>query len=125
MSAQPDESVRSAAAVFHDHLELRRSKNLDADLRRNYSQDVLVLTSYGELHGHDGIRHTAEVLRGHAGAGEYKYLHEVVHDDFAYLVWEVRTPRKWVHGADSFRIEGGKIVLQTIHYIVTADAAAG
>jgi SnoaL-like domain len=120
----PEDIDRPASEVFHDHLELRSAFDLETDLRRNYAPDVLVLTSYGAVRGHDGIRHTAATLRRHSRGGEYEYLHEVVHGDLAYLVWQVRMPREWIHGADSFRIEHGKIVLQTIHYVVIGDASA-
>lgn len=113
-----DLRTRSVKDVFDDHLELRSRRALEADLERNYSPEVLVLTSSGPHRGHDGIRTTASILRDHCGDAAYEYLYQVVEDDFAYLVWQVRTPARRVHGADSFRIAGGRIVLQTIHYLV-------
>ena len=114
---------RRTAEVFGDHLSLRSQRDIEADLSRNYAVDVSVLTSSGVLRGHEGIRQTASRLADHCGDAPYEYLHEVVDGDFAYLVWQVRTHDRWIHGADSFRIRGGKIVLQTIHYVVI-DAIA-
>jgi hypothetical protein len=112
---------RSPAEVFYDHLALRSRRDLETDLARNYSPDVLVLTGAGAFRGHEGIRTTASILREHCGDAAYEYLREVVEGDFAYLVWQVRPSGRWVHGADSFRIDDGKIALQTIHYLVVDD----
>ena len=109
---------RAPRDVFEDHLRLRRKHQLEEDLSRNYAPDVLVLTSSGPHRGHDGVRTTASILREHTGDAAYEYLHEVVEGNFAYLVWQVRTDGRWIHGADSFRITTGRIVLQTIHYLV-------
>ena len=110
--------ARGAADVFDDHLSLRSERRLEDDLSRNYSSDVLVITSRTSLRGKDGIRETAATLREHCGDAPYEYLTRTVAEDFAYLVWRVRSDGKLIHGADSFRITGGKIVLQTIHYLV-------
>jgi hypothetical protein len=49
---------RSAKEVFDDHLERRKQ----GDLRRNYAEDVAVLTARGVLRGHDGVRRSAALL---------------------------------------------------------------
>ena len=114
---------RTATEVFDDHLSLRSERRLEDDLVRNYSPDVLVITSRTSLRGKDGIRQTAATLREHCGDAPYEYLRRLVQGDFAYLVWQVSAGGRRIHGADSFRISEGKIVLQTIHYLVM-DAVA-
>lgn len=117
-----DRTDRPAAEVLRDHLDLRMERALEADLRRNYDSEVLVVTSKGTARGHDAIRTTAAILQDHCGDRPYEYLLEMVEGDLAYLVWQVRADGLWIHGADSFQISGGKIRIQTIHYLVLTRA---
>lgn len=119
---QDDRSDRSVSEVFRDHLDLRSDRALEADLRRNYADDVLVVTSKGTARGHAAIRATAAILRDHCGDRPYEYLSELVEGDLAYLVWQVRGDGLWIHGADSFQITDGLIHIQTIHYLVLSSA---
>jgi hypothetical protein len=123
MTIDSHAAVRAVEDVFADHLRLRLHRDVEMDLERNYASDVEVLTSHGRLRGHDGIRTTAATLRRHCGDADYEYLQQVVGHDWAYLVWQVRAPGKCIHGGDSFRIAAGKIVLQTIHYVIVETAA--
>lgn len=112
-----DLATRSAAAVLEDHLRLRAMGNLDADLRRNYDERVLLLTSNSILRGHDAIRASAGRLGLQLPNARFDFIARQVADEFAFLVWEARSDRWQVRcGADSFHIVGGKIRMQTIHY---------
>jgi hypothetical protein len=49
----------------------------------------------------------------------FEIVLKLVHGPYGYIEWRAREPGKSVEdGADSFLIEGGKIVFQSIHYSV-------
>lgn len=108
---------RSAEEVFEDHLELRRKGDLEEDLRRNYAPDVVLLTVNSNATGHDALRMSAKRLEEQLPDAEFEYDAKQVNGSYALLIWSATSPRfDAVEGADSFVIENGKIVLQTIHY---------
>lgn len=47
---------RTPKEVFEDHVRLRLEGKLEEDLRRNYSEEVLLLTVNSKAVGHDAIR---------------------------------------------------------------------
>lgn len=123
-----DLSSRSAREVLDDHLNIAQrwggeaefEQVLEDDLRRNVAEDIVILINRGVFRGHDGVRQLAyalaDELREHSA---FQYTHTAVEGRMAFLEWayedsSVRVP----DGADSYLIEGGKIVAQTIHYTV-------
>lgn len=109
--------MRTAREVFEDHLRLRVEGELEEDLRRNYSKDMVLLTSNSELVGHDAIRASAARLDEQLPDASFTFLSKRVHGPYAFLIWEVRSSHlDAMSGADSFVIENGKIVFQSIHY---------
>ena len=112
-------SRRSAREVFDDHLQLAESNNVDVDLERNVAPDIVVLTGRGIFHGYDGVQELARQLMDEVPGGGWRYGVRLVEGRMAYLEWTVESgPFRVPDGADSFLIEGGKIVAQTIHYTV-------
>lgn len=110
---------RSTREVFEDHLELRRVHNLEQDIQRNYSTDVIMISLMGKFHGHEGVRQTASNLEWYLPKGNYEYFKKVVEGDIAFLVWGGKSENGIVHnGVDTFIIREGKILCQTIHYLV-------
>jgi ketosteroid isomerase-like protein len=110
---------RSAAEVFEDHLRLRTANDAETDILTNYAEDVVLLTCTGVFRGHDGVRASAEELKKYFPDGCYTYVRKVVDGEVAFLVWTGQSPVGEVRdGADSFVIRNGKIVAQTIHYMV-------
>ena len=109
---------RSTAAVINDHLRLRSSGDLEQDLARNISPDVVVLTRTGVLRGHEGVRRQAAALSRYAAHEEFDYGSVVCEGEFAYLEWSATGDdgRRIHDGADGFVVRAGQIVAQTIHY---------
>ncbi len=66
--------ARSAEEVFQDHLRLRMAGSLEEDLRRNYAEDVVLLTVNSNPHGHDAIRMSARRLREQLPDARYEFL---------------------------------------------------
>ena len=112
--------MRTTTEVFEDHLAKRLAGDVEGDIRDNYAKDVIFLTGTGAFEGHDGVKKSAAELDAYVGNIPYEYNHTLIKDKYAFLEWTAKGKNKEVlDGADSFVIEDGKIVLQTIHYTVT------
>ena len=108
---------RTAQQVLDDHLSLAQARKIDEDLERNYAEDCVVLTVRGKYRGHDGLRELADLLGKEVRDAEYKYILKLVEDRFGYLEWTADDGNVAIDdGADSYVVENGKIVMQTIHY---------
>jgi len=123
-----DLSSRTTQEVLNDHLNLAENwggevgfeRGLEEDIRRNHSKGIVVLISRGTFHGHEGYRQLAgmlgEELPEHRS---FEYTYTAVEGRMAFLEWAYEDDNVRVRdGADSYLIEGGKIVAQTIHYTV-------
>lgn len=118
---------RSTGEVFEDHLRLAAEHRLEEDLQRNVAPDCVVLETRGIFHGHDGVRELARMLEEELADAPFDYTNRLVAGRMAFLEWTARAARTRVSdGADSFLIEDGLIVVQTIHYTVEpVDGSAG
>jgi hypothetical protein len=116
---------RSAREVLDDHLNLANAwvdvpleEVLEEDLRRNVSKDIVILINRGTFRGYEGVRVLAQMLAEelpeHA-AFEYTYV--AAEGSVGLLEWTYEDSTVQVRdGVDSYVIENGKIVAQTIHY---------
>ena len=122
-----DLSRRSTREVLDDHLTIANrweggsfEEILAEDLRRNVGEDIVILIRQGVFRGHDGVRELAELLAEELPQHRaFRYDHVAAEGRVALLEWsyeddQVRVP----DGVDSYLIEDGKIVGQTIHYTV-------
>lgn len=109
--------LRTTEQVLDDHLERRVIGDLETDLRRNYADDIVLLTCNSEYVGHDGIRTSAARLREQLPDVRYEFIAKKVHGPYALLVWRADSHRfRAIEGSDTFVIQDGKIKLQTVHY---------
>lgn len=112
-------SKRTAEEVLDDHLRESKDGTVEADLARNYSPDLVVLTEDGVFRGHDGLLELTRRLLSELPDPEFEYVAKVVEGEFAFLKWRGKGGGRQVRdGADSYVIRDGKIVAQTIHYTV-------
>lgn len=121
-------STRTAREVLDDHLDIANTWGgggsfedvLEADLRRNVAEDVVVLINRGVFLGHEGVRQLAMMLADELPEHrEFGYTHASAEGRVALLEWTYEDSSVRVRdGVDSYLIEGGKIVGQTIHYTV-------
>jgi len=56
-------AIRSTGVVLDDHPRLRAASVLEADLARNYADDVVLLCKFGAFRGREAIRGSAERRR--------------------------------------------------------------
>ncbi len=112
--------TRSTREVLESHLALRRDGDLEGDLATNYTEDVVMLScGEGVKRGHDGVRKLADILGTYVGHGEFEYHELVVDGPYGMLRWTAHAPdAKVPDGTDSFVVEDGQIVAQTIAYTV-------
>ena len=117
-------SVRSARDVL-DHLNLANDwvdtpldRVMEDDLRRNVSEDIVVLLNRGTFRGHDGVRQLAEMLAEELPEHEaFEYTYVAADGRMGLLEWTYTDATVTVRdGVDSYLMEDGKIVAQTIHY---------
>lgn len=122
-----DLSSRTAREVLDDHLNIANDwadapfeRVLAEDLRRNVSEDIVILINRGVFHGHDGVRQLARMLAEELpGHQAFDYTHVAAVGRLALLEWTYEDDQVRVRdGVDSYIIEGGQIVGQTIHYTV-------
>jgi hypothetical protein len=112
-----NQGSRSANAVFENHLQLRQRGDTEQDIKQNFSPDVVLLSAFGVFRGHDGVRQSAALLSQQLGPSQYTFVKKLVADRFAFLSWTAHGERASIDdGADSFAIEDGLIVAQTIFY---------
>ena len=123
-----DLSKRSAREVLDDHLNIARDwggeggfeEILEEDLRRNVAKDIVILFNKGTYRGHEGVKELArmlfEELPEHTA---FEYTYTSVEGRMALLEWAYEDSTTRISdGADSYLIENGKIIAQTIHYTV-------
>ena len=111
-----DSTRRSTREVLEDHLRCRMDGDVEGDIDRNYSPDVVMLTSKRAHEGHDAVREFHAILREHV-PDDYEIPLKLVKGPYAFIEWRAREPGRSVEdGADSFVVEDGKIVFQSIHY---------
>lgn len=116
-----DEDLRSRtpAEVFDDHLSLAAEHRFDEDIERNVSPDAVILERRGIFRGREGARELAQLLEEELPDAPYVYTNRLIVGRFAFLEWTAEAASTRVRdGADSFVIESGWIIAQTIHYTV-------
>ena len=123
---------RSAIEVLEDHLNISQQwteaenlqRSLEDDLRRNVPEDIVAIMSRGVFRGHDGVRELAEALAQELPEHRaFTYPFVAAEGRIGLLEWTYEDSQVRVRdGVDSYLIEDGKIVAQTIHYTVEAIA---
>ena len=108
---------RSTGEVLKDHLELRSKGELEVDIDRNYHPDLVLMHVNGVERGHSGMRKSGRKLKDQLPDMNFEVRTTHVHGKYGYIEWSARSREYTISdGADSFVIEGGKIVFQSIHY---------
>ena len=127
LTAMDDLSRRSAREVLDDHLNIANEWGdvpledvLAEDLRRNVSENIVILINRGTFRGYDGVRELAQLLSEELPEHvAFQYTYVAAEGPVGLLEWTYEDSTVRVRdGVDSYVIENGKIVAQTIHYTV-------
>jgi hypothetical protein len=111
---------RSAQEVLDDHLTTSLNGNVEEDLKRNYAEDVTIVSNWGVEHGHAGVRRMAALLESQLPGCSFAYRLRLVEGEIGMLEWTATSSAGSVEdGVDSYVIRDGRIQAQTIHYTVT------
>lgn len=117
---------RNTTEVLDDHLRCRALDDIEGDIKWNYDENVIILTSGGAYYGHDGVRELYDYLQNTIAGSDYEYPVKLIEGPYAFIEWRARKPGDSIEdGADGFVVENGKIVLQTIHYMVEETMPPG
>lgn len=108
---------RSTCEVLDSHLRLRLGGDLERDLIENYADDVVLLTLNSNMRGHEAIRASAARLKEQLPNASFEFVAKQVSGPYALLIWRATSQNcDALEGADSFVMEAGKIVFQSVHY---------
>jgi hypothetical protein len=111
---------RSPREVLEYHLRLAAAGEIETDLARNFSEDVVLLTGCGVFRGIQGVRDKAQLLAKQLPGGRWTYRTILVEEELGFLEWsgEAESGARVEDGADSYLIRDGRIRAMTIHYTV-------
>ena len=132
-----DLSNRTSQEVLDEHLNLAEDwgaedggaepiteeaieQAVEEDMRRNVSEEIVILINRGTFRGYEGVRQLARMLIEELPEHRsFEYTYKAVEGRMGFLEWTYEDANVRVKdGADSYLIEDGKIVAQTIHYTV-------
>lgn len=117
--------ARPAREVLDEHLRLSNENRFAEDIERNVSPDCVVLDRRGVFRGRAGVQELARWLSEELPGARFTYRTILVEGRVAFLEWTADAKGARVHdGADSYLIEDGWIVAQTIHYTVESTLAS-
>ena len=109
--------MRSTREVLDDHLALAQQDDWETDLERNFSEDCVLLTSFGVFRGMEGLRKKIALLHEHLPNATYVYEQVLDYGNVGFLKWSGDSELAYVKdAADSYFISEGKIRIMTIHY---------
>jgi hypothetical protein len=114
------ETQRSSRQVLDDHLRRAAAWDFETDLAANFSEDIVLLTSYGIFRGLSGVREKVQLLAEHLPGGRWTYQNIMVEGEMGFLEWTAVADNgaRVEDGADSYLIRNGRIRAMTIHYTV-------
>ena len=111
-----DLGSRTAQEVLDDHLNLAENwgsevgfeRGLEEDLRRNTSEDIVILINRGTFRGHEGVRQLAHMLGEELPEQRsFEYTYRAVEGRMAFLEWAYEDDNVRVRdGADSLPDRG-------------------
>jgi len=109
--------MRQTEEVLRGHLQKRKDGKVDADIATNYSREAIILSGSGEYRGHQGAKQSADLLSKELGESRFFYKQLLVRGNFGFLEWSAEGEKATIgDGADSFFVQNGVIIFQSIHY---------
>ena len=110
--------ARSPQEVFQHHAEALGAGDLDG-IVEDYSDNAVFITPDGVLHGKDGVRQGFTKLLADVPNAAWKLNTLIFEGDVLFLEWAATAAATKVEdGVDTFIIQDGQILLQTVRYTV-------
>lgn len=99
---------RTFSEVFEDHLLLSESGEFEADIKRNYSPETIILMGNKVYRGYDGIRELAIRLENEIPNARFQHTVKSLEKDVALLEWTAQSDENVVDdGIDSYYFRDG------------------
>ena len=104
--------------VFEHHAGALGAGDLDG-IVEDYSDNAVFITPDGVLHGKDGVRQGFTKLLADVPNAAWKLNTLIFEGDVLFLEWAATAAATKVEdGVDTFIIQDGQILLQTVRYTV-------
>lgn len=105
---------KSTEEVWSHHIEAWEARSVEA-IVEDYSDESVLILNNEIFKGQSAIAHVFRKLFGIFDAGSNRIDTPIVFDRFVYITWHFTpTGKQEQFGTDTFVIESGKIILQTI-----------
>ncbi|MFC7044656.1 nuclear transport factor 2 family protein [Halobacteriaceae archaeon GCM10025711] len=113
--------MSTTESVLDRHLETFGEQDMEG-IMADYADDAVLITQSETYHGPDEIRRLFEALFDEFSDPEASLTldYRTIEDDTAYIVWHADTPEnEYEFATDTFVIQDGEIVTQTLGTVVT------
>jgi len=79
--------ARTTTEVLQDHLAKRLAHNIEGDIRDNYADDIIILSSFGTFRGHEGVELSAHKLEEALADATFHYNRTLIEGAYGFLEW--------------------------------------
>ncbi len=110
---------RSTGEVYWEHIALRFADDVATDVKRNYSDELVLISNQGNFYGKKGLATSARILYSHLPNTNYTIVDTVVQGDWVTERWayyDNEANKMVLDGIDTFLIEDGQIKVMMINY---------
>jgi ketosteroid isomerase-like protein len=109
-------TTRTPQEVFQHHAEVLIAGDIDG-IVSDYSDDAILITPAGTLHGKDGVRQGFEKLLSDLPNAEWDVPTQIFEGDVLFIEWNATSKSTKVEdGIDTFVFRDGLIRVQTVRY---------
>jgi ketosteroid isomerase-like protein len=109
-------TTRTPQEVFQHHAEVLIAGDIDG-IVSDYSDDAILITPAGTLHGKDGVRQGFEKLLSDLPNAEWDVPTQIFEGDVLFIEWNATSKStKAEDGIDTFVFRDGLIRVQTVRY---------
>ena len=109
-------TTRTPQEVFQHHAEVLIAGDIDG-IVEDYSDDAVLITPAGAVHGKDGVRQAFEKLLGDLPSAEWDVPTQIFEGDVLFIEWNAKSQSTYAEdGIDTFVFRDGQIRAQTVRY---------
>jgi ketosteroid isomerase-like protein len=109
-------TTRTPQEVFQHHAEVLIAGDIDG-IVEDYSDDAVLITPAGAVHGKDGVRQAFENLLGDLPSADWDVPTQIFEGDVLFIEWSAKSEQSHADdGIDTFVFRDGLIRAQTVRY---------